>query len=386
MTAADKKMRRDLVLAALVAVAGCAGRGGAPAAAAPETGRRAYAVYVANESSDLVSEVVFTPGQGVRVAGETMVGIMPADIDGPHGVTLSPDGRFWYVSLAHGTPYGSVWRFDAAAGTLAGRVEAGLFPATMGVTPDGQFLFVVNFNLHGDPVPSNVSVIYTPTMTEVARPTTCVMPHGSRVNASGTKHYSVCMHSEQLVELDTRTFEVTHRFSMVPGGEGALPLEDTGAHASHATKSAAVCSPTWVEPGAGARADQYVYVACNRNAEVLEVDVRDWRVSRRFPTGRSPYNLEITPDGRLLIVTLKGEQAVAVIDVEEGAEVARIPTTRPVTHGVVASDDGRYAFITNEAIGSTPGTVDVIDLRRLERVASTEVEYQPGGIDHRVVR
>ena len=34
-------------------------------------------------------------------------------------------------------------------------------------------------------------------------------------------------------------------------------------------------------------------------AEVLEVDLGEWRVARRFPTGSGPYNLEVT-EGALL--------------------------------------------------------------------------------------
>jgi hypothetical protein len=41
------------------------------------------------------------------------------------------------------------------------------------------------------------------------------------------------------------------------------------------------------------------------------------------------------------------------------------------------------AFVTNEAIGSTRGTVDVIDLGARARVASAERDFQPGGIDCR---
>src|SRR5688572_22550202 len=67
------------------------------AAAAPT-----YWLYVANESSDLVSRIAFTPGMGARKEGNVAVGIMPADIDGPHGLSVSPDGRAWYVSVAHG--------------------------------------------------------------------------------------------------------------------------------------------------------------------------------------------------------------------------------------------------------------------------------------------
>lgn len=361
-------------------------RAATPASSARGATPAVYRVFVANESSDVVSELVYTPAGELRLAEEVEVGIMPADLDGAHGLRVSPDGEHWYLTLAHGTPWGKLWKFTTDGNELVGETELGLFPATMDLTPGGDLLFAVNFNLHGDPEPSSVSIVHTPTMTELARPTTCVMPHGSRINVAGTKHYSVCMHSQQLVEIDTRTFEVTRRFDLTPGGERPLPLDATGAavegHAPHtAASDAAVCSPTWATPGEGARADRYVYVPCNRNAEVLEIDLEQERVSRRFPTGAAPYNLDITPDGRLLVASLKGDQAVAVFDLERGEEVARVPTTRPVTHGVAIGPDGRYAFVSNEAVGSTPSTIDVIDLRTLERVASAETKLQAGGID-----
>jgi DNA-binding beta-propeller fold protein YncE len=356
-----------------------------------------YRVYVANESSDIVSRVVFRPGAGARVEREVSVGTMPTDNDGAHGITVSPDGMHWYVTLAHGTPNGYVWKFHAGPDTLVGRTTLGRFPATMGVSPDGQFLLAANFNLHGDMVPSEVSVVYTPEMLELARVTTCLMPHGSRVDASGWRQYSTCMHSDQLVEIDLNTFEISARFGLSPLREGPLRLGDLGHHRGpgsvrdveeparstgrtpSAEQGAAVCSPTWAEPGQG-RFSGYVYVACNKNAEILEVDAGRWRVTRRFPTGSGPYNLEITDDGNLLIATLKGEQAIAVVDLAQGDEIARLSTTESVTHGVVVSPDSRYAFVTNEAVGATPGTLDVFDLHRLDRAASVPLRHQPGGI------
>jgi len=321
-----------------------------------------YRVYVANESSDLVSRVAFTPGEGAVVEKEIAVGLMPGDNDGAHGLSISPDGRYWYLTIAHGTPYGYLWKFHAGPDTLIARTRLGLFPATMGITPDGQFLLAANFNLHGDMVPSDISVVYTPDMIEVTRIRTCMMPHGSRVRPDGARQYSACMHSEQLVEIDMETFEVSSRFDVSPGPE-------------------AVCSPTWVEPGLGSRANRVVYVACNRNQEVLEVDTERWEVSRRFATGMAPYNLEVTADGERLVATLKGEQAVAVFDLASGHELGRVKTSRPVTHGVVASPDGRYAFVSNESVGSVRGTLDVIDLETLELVDSVELAHQSGGID-----
>lgn len=387
-------LARAAALVSVVGLAACSGsihetvpvvqRPGSTETAPPPT----YRMYVANESSDLVSRVAFRPGQGAWVEEEIPVGIMPGDIDGAHGITVSPDGEWWVVSIAHGQPYGYLWKFAAGPDTLAARTTAGLFPATMGVSPDGQFLLAVNFNLHGDPVPSDVSVIHAPSMTEVSRVTTCVMPHGSRVDATGSRHYSVCMGSDQVVEIDLSTFEISARFSVLPGREGALALDDRGleraaGHGSHGAQgpSDAVCAPTWVEPAVGEAAGRAVYVACNRNREILEVDVERWEVTRRFATGQAPYNLEVTPDGRTLVATLKGEQKVAFFDLDTGDELGRVPTTQPVTHGVVASPDGRYVFVTNEAVGSTPGTLDVFEVETRRRVASTDLRHQPGGID-----
>ena len=74
---------------------------------------------------------------------------------------MSPDHRFYYVSLAHGQPFGSVWKYSTTGDAVVGRVTLGMFPATLHTTPDGEFLYAVNFNLHGDMVPSSVSVVAT---------------------------------------------------------------------------------------------------------------------------------------------------------------------------------------------------------------------------------
>ena len=376
---------------AAAALAACAGTPGTeigptPAATvAPEAAPSpTYRAYVANESSDLVSRVAFRSDTGAWVENEVPVGLMPSDNDGAHGITVSPDGRYWYLTLAHGTPYGQLWKFHAGPDTLLSRADLGLFPATMSTSTDGALLIAANFNLHGDMVPSDVSVVHTPTMVELTRVETCLMPHGSRVSVDGAKHYSACMHSDQLVEIDMATLSVSGRFRMTPGHERAIDPDRGGSEMATAlaseTGAGSVCSPTWVEPSEVDPA--LLYVACNKNGEVLEVDADAWRVRRRFPTGNAPYNLEATADGRVLLATLKAEQAVAVFDLESGLELARIPTSRPVTHGVVASPDSRFAFVSNESIGAVLGTVDVIDIAALARVASVEVGQQAGGIGY----
>lgn len=340
--------------------------------ATPQPQPRSYTVYVANESSDLISRVRFDGN--VAVEEKTIaVGIMPADLDGAHGLAVSPRGDYWYISLAHGTPFGKVWKFAAGVDTLVDSVTVGSFPASMALTPDGSGLFVVNFNLYGRHVPSSVSAVFTPFMRESKRIETCVMPHGSAITHDGRRHFSTCMMSDQLVEVSTEDEEVTRRVLLTPGQERLLPVGDQGAgHAMGGQR----CKPTWV---AIAPDDNRLYVPCNGHADIVELDGTTLAVTRRFPTGKGPYNAAVSPDGGFLLATLKGAQGVAIIDLNTGVEV-RVPTTQPITHGVTISPDSRYAFVSNEAIGAVRGTVDVIDLRTKELVASTQVQYQPGGI------
>jgi DNA-binding beta-propeller fold protein YncE len=359
---------------------------------------RDYLVFVGSEATDKIALVRFGPA-GARIERESMTGIMPADVDGPHGLAVSPDGRFYYVTTAHGTPYGFLWKYATANDSLAGKVMLGNFPATLQITPDGAFAYVVNFNLHGEMVPSSVSIVSIDEMVEVARVQTCTMPHGSRINAQGTKQYSACMMDDMVVEIDTRTFGVSRRFSVAKGRERSVVVGEHAGHgarpavrgardsaevvpgAHHAPRTTHLepsCSPTWAQPSAdGSR----IYVACNKSSEIVEIDAASWTLARRIPAGPGVYNLGVTRDGRLLIATNKRGQSVSVIEIASGRELARIPTKRPVVHGVAVSSDDRYAFVSVEGIGSAPGTLEVIDLRSMRSVAQVDVGQMAGGVD-----
>ncbi len=390
-------MRSAIVVAALVvARASLSAQPGAPPAT-PTPPARDYLVLVASESVDRVALIRFSPS-GAKVERERYVGWAPTEVAGPHGLAVSPDKKHYYVSTAHGTPFGRLTKYNAETNVAEGNVMLGNFPATAQVSPDGYYVYVVNFNLHGDMVPSDVSVVAADEMVEIARIRTCTMPHGSRTSADGTKHYSACMMDEELVEIDTRTLKVSRHFFLTKGKEmgmtGAPPLRgasesaapapgapahDMGRHGMEPPKPGDVsCSPTWAQPS---RDGTRVWVACNKSSEIVEIDTKAWSVVKRFPTAPGVYNLGVTHDGTRLIATNKRDASASVFDASSGKELARIPTTRKVVHGVAVSDDDRYAFISVEGSGSEPGTVDVIDLAALKKVASVDVGQQAGGID-----
>ena len=323
------------------------------AAETPEPPARSYYVYVCAESEDEVALVRYGPG-GAEVVKTIAVGSYPNEIEGPHGITVDPDGRHWYVSIAHGLPFGSVHKYETGTDAWVGDVTLGLFPATLDVSPATGLLFAVNFNLHGGMEPSSISAVEVETMAEVARIDTGVMPHGSRLSRDGTRHYSVNMMGGDLVELDALGFEIARR---LPLGDGV--------------------QPTWVT---APTADGIAYVTGNNVARVFEIDLRAWRILRTFETGAGPYNLDVTPDGATLVATYKGGDAVGFWDLASGVERARVSTTRTIPHGVAITPDGRYAFVTLEGVGSDPGTVEVFHVPTAERVGVVDIGKQAGGI------
>lgn len=338
-----------------------------------------YWVYVGAESADLIHRVRFGPG-GTVVERTIPVGESPTEMEGPHGLQISRDGKFLHLTTGHGSPDGKYWRYALGPDTLAGPgTFLGFFPASIDVTPDGLYAFAVNFNAHGEMVPSSVSVVYTPDNSEVARVETCTMPHGSRVDPTGMRHYSTCMMDDQIVEIDAATFEVKRRFSVAKGKEGPIDPAAWSEHAGHDMGSMrpVTCSPTWAQPST---TGEKIYVACNKSNEILEIDRDAWTVSRRFATGVGPYNLAVTPDGRLLVASLKKGGGVQVFDLASGRSVMEAKSSTTLTHGIAISPDSRYAFVSSEGVGADPGKVDVYDLVTFSRVGTVDVGQQAGGI------
>lgn len=347
--------------------------GQTPPAPSPQTRTQDYLVFVVCESADKIVLIRFGAG-GAKIETQAHIGLMPTDINGPHGIAVSPDKQFIYVAQGHGRPEGSLWKFRAADLSAIKYTSLGLFPATTDISPDGNFVYVANANFHGDMVPSSVSVVATDQMIEVKRIPTCTMPHGSRLNHEGTKHYSVCMMDDMLVEIDTSKFAVGRYFMLVQGKEmGMTGAPPANGGMDHKTS----CTPTWAQPS---NDGSVIYVACNQSNDIVAINTTSWTMARRFPAGTGVYNLAMTKDGRLIATNKRG-QSVSIFDPQNGKELARIPTKRKVVHGAVVTPDNSYAFISVEGVGSEPGTVEVIDLNTLKTVATIDVGSQAAGID-----
>ena len=326
----------------------------------------AYRILVASESGDIVTQLRWD-GKALTTVKVVPVGIMPADIDGPHNVTVSPDGKYWYVTIAHGTPYGTLWKMAVNGDTVVGKAPVEMFPTTIGLTPEGDLAFVANSDFHGDhPRVNVVTIVQTATMAPLANLPACDMPHGVKVNHAGTLVYVSCMNSDEILEIDRLSFRVKRRHTT---GEGM--------HTMATMPAGHDCSPTFVSVSPD---DRRLYVACNHGNTLQVLDAATLSLIKEIPTGAGAYNVEPSADGRWVIVTNKKAQSISLIDAQLLNEVARIPTSKKLPHGVAYAPDGRWAFISVESVGTDPGAVDVIDLWTLSRVATIAVPLQPTGI------
>jgi DNA-binding beta-propeller fold protein YncE len=338
-----------------------------------------YHLYVAAESDDEVYQIAFDSDQQEGIISDVIpIGEYPTENEGPHGINVGLDGEYWYLSVAHGNPYGWLYKFKTGSNEFITRTELGMFPASMEISKSTGLLYVVNFNLHGDMEPSTVSVVDPRAMEVVADIPTGIMPHGSRITEDGKYQYHASMMTDELMEINTADMAVSRRLNIKSGEDESPSISKNDANIQQ-TSMEPVAKPTWADPHPQ---KDLVYVANNGSDEVIEVDTKNWEVLRRFDTGSgtAPYNLEVSHDGKYVVASYKGKGKTGIWDLHTGKEAARITNSRKVSHGVTISPDSRYAFISVEGIGGEPGSVDVINLRTLKSVDVIEVGKQAGGI------
>ena len=352
---------------------------------------QSYYLYVASESEDTVSLLKFDKNQ-IEEIERISVGTFPTEIEGPHGITVDPNGKYWYLSLAHGNPFGKLIKYSTKTNKVVDETTLGLFPASMQISTITGFLYCVNFNLHGTMAPSNVSVVDPETMTEITKITTGSMPHGSRISPDGLYQYSVAMMSGELFEIDALGLKVnrvldlenkmmknkkmSHKMMDMDKKMDNMKMNKDKMKSMQNMKHSMV-KPTWVIPHPNLK---LAYIAGNGSNEIIEVDLENWEVSDRFKTGKGPYNLEISPNGELLIGTIKSEGKTAIWDLKDKKLLSLLKNTTSISHGIAISSDSKYAFISSEGIGGEPGIVDVISLETFKLISSVEVGKQAGGI------
>jgi YVTN family beta-propeller protein len=118
-----------------------------------------------------------------------------------------------------------------------------------------------------------------------------------------------------------------------------------------------------------------VYVSMQDSDELMAIDLLTQKPRWKIAIGKLPADVYLTPDDRLLMVALTGDEFVEVYDVTQPAPklVKRIQTGAGA-HAFRSRGDGRHVFVSNRVAN----TISMIDIQSLTVVG----QYPgPGGPD-----
>jgi YVTN family beta-propeller protein len=120
-----------------------------------------------------------------------------------------------------------------------------------------------------------------------------------------------------------------------------------------------------------------VYVSGDGSSEVSVIDATADRVTRKIEVGKTPHGLAMTPDGKLLLVGVYGEDRVAFVDTATQAIIATVPVPKP--HTIAIRPDGKVAYVASQEPGKF--ALVVVDLATRAAVRTLPLEKTPRDLE-----
>ena len=263
-----------------------------------------------------------------------------------HAPTPSPDGRFVYVIARDG------WlsKIDLATLEVVNSIDVGVNSRGTGVTDDGRYLLVGNFE------PNTAVLLDADTLDVVKTFEATGSVNGGPVIPSkvggvvelGTKIYMVLKDVNAVWEIETADpdFPVRKYENL---GDGQTPLHDA-----------------YVTPDG-----KYLLAAVQGANKVWVLDTSTGEEVAEVPTGVTPHTGPGATVGNLTFIpTLDPEGVVSVIDTTTWTNVKNIDTGGPslfIRHNPTAETVDAYPYVWAEtALGDRQDEIYVIDVRSLE--------------------
>jgi YVTN family beta-propeller protein len=147
---------------------------------------------------------------------------------------------------------------------------------------------------------------------------TAVLLGGTSLGAQHATHslWVTLGDSDQIVEVDPVTFSPIRRIAV-----------DRGVH------------------GLASSADgSKIYVASDKTGNFQIVDVRLGKVVAQIPIGNDPNQMTITKDGRFAYVPMRGEHAIAVVQLDPLRLIKKLPSPAG-PHDAYTSPDGSRIYV-----------------------------------------
>lgn len=268
------------------------------------------------------------------------------DIEVPHGVTFSPDGkRAWITCESEKT----VWAIDTKTGKLISKIKLSGHPNNLSISKDGQRVFVAIAT-----APGAVDVIDTASLKNIRSIPVKGAVHNTYVTPDGKYALAGSVAGKMLTAIDEQSLEIAWElpfdlgvrpiaFETAPDGSTArafiqlsgyngfsvvdfknhkevkridLPSEPAGGHAEGGAPS----------HGIGVAPDGHtLWVNSSISNAVFVYSLPDLKVLGYVKTGEVPDWITFTPDSKTVYIANSGANTVSAIDIASRREVARIP-------------------------------------------------------------
>ena len=348
----------ELMAAAMAATMACASES--------PTATSGSKIYVADEEDGSISVIDHTTRRRLRVidlnqrAGEAVTRYTL------HNVQVAPDGRsVWVTALPRAEDHG------------------GGHGGATGEAPSEE---VVVIDPHSDTIQARILVGAGLHLAHVV------------LDAASRYAYVSANEASQVLRIDTTTRRVVNRYDLGAGRDphGMRFCGDRLYVADMEGRSLSVIEPATgsvrevpvggvAVQAACALGGRYVFASLYDTREVVRLEVATGALTRiALPAGaQGPVQLYPTPDGRLfvcdqgLLLDRPASNKLFEIDARSATVTATIEVGRGA-HGVVLSEDGQMAFVTNTA----DDTVSMVDLAARRSVATIPVGNAPNGIAH----
>jgi Tol biopolymer transport system component len=273
--------------------------------------------------------------------------------------------------------------------TLA-NLPAGQGPHEITLSPDGRLAYVADSGAGPNGIKGNtITVLDLPNRRVKATFTLgdYVQPHDTRLSRDGRLLWVTCAPARTILELDANDGKILKTYAIKQEGAWFLTVspDDRKIYTANlegksvsrierATGQAEVIPFEAEVTGIDITPDgREVWIASD---SVHVIDTATDRVVASLKADDGGTNrIRLTPDGKRAVVSLRAKNELAVFDVKSRRLLARIPLTlRPKV--IAVSADGRQAFLTNPA----DNQITVVDLNESKQIATFPVGARPDGV------
>jgi YVTN family beta-propeller protein len=322
-----KSVARALAVVVVLALALAA-----PAAAA--------SLYVTNTKSNSISIIDTNTFE--------VTGTIPLGQGKPNRVVFHPDGKVAWVVYDKSRELGIV---DAESRKLVKRVKIGGNPYNLNFSPDGRYLYVLDWSSDT----SNDEIIVWDLKAEKIewRLEVSTWPAHSVFSRDGRFVYVSGETAGDVTVVDTITRSAVAR--IIHGGGDAMGLALTAD-------------------------GKTLYAGAGENKTVLKIDTATNKQTASIAVPGMVHETTLTLDGKFLYVTLRKANKIVIVSTTDD-KIVKVVDSRGYPDLVTMEPGGRYALVSNRYADA----VSVIDVTTHKEVRRIQVGKAPHGMALRPV-